>query len=189
MAVEVGLGVVLLDVELVVAREQLPVQVPQIVARQILAMRGEFDRESDVRAAVQPVQKTLDDRARDQLEVVDLGEHDGIEVFVHQLGAAEPAFGLSAGLVFAAWPGAKASRPRAAFHGLAGRYSFVAYLLDLSRRDDFDQPADQVVGIDSLGPGVEIQHQAMAQYRQCHRANVGKIDVESARQNCQGLGA
>ena len=62
MTIEIGLGVVLLDIEPVVASEKLPVQVSQVVAGQVFPMRGEFDREPDVGAAVQPVQKALDDR-------------------------------------------------------------------------------------------------------------------------------
>ena len=91
MTVEVGLGVVLLDIEPVVASVELPVQVPQVVAGQILPMRGEFDRKPDVRAAVQPVEKALDDRARDQLEVLEVGQEQGIDVFVEQVGRGGPA--------------------------------------------------------------------------------------------------
>ena len=86
MTVEVGLGVVLLDIKPVVPSEKLPVQVSQVVAGQVFPMGGEFDREPHIRAAVQPVQKTLDDRARDQLKVIEVGQEQGIDIFVQQVG-------------------------------------------------------------------------------------------------------
>ena len=135
---------------------------------------------------MQPVQKPLDHRAGDQLEIVDLGEQHGIEVLMHQIRAAEAAFGLrAAGFSQPGQPRDPISRGlgRTAFGADAHRSAFLS-----AGRDDFDQPADQVFGVDSLGPGVKIEHQAMAQDGQGDRANVGEIDVKPAGENRHGLG-
>ena len=47
----------------------------------------------------------------------------------------------------------------------------------------------KVVGVNSLGPGVEIQHQAMAQDRQSNGAYIGEIDMKTAIENGPGLGS
>ena len=52
---------------------------PEVVAGQILAVRGKLDREADVGTAMQPVQEPLDGRARDQLQVLELGQQPGID--------------------------------------------------------------------------------------------------------------
>ena len=71
-------------------------------------------------------------------------------------------------------------------HGVALSAVSRARLL---RRDDLDQSADQAVGVDPLGPGMEIQDQAMAQDRQRDGAHVGEIDMEAAVENGPGLGS
>jgi hypothetical protein len=77
--VEIRFRVVLLDVEFVLASVEFPVEMPQIVPLQIRPMRGELQREADVRAAVQAVQETIDDRVRDQAQVFQRGEELGID--------------------------------------------------------------------------------------------------------------
>ena len=99
MAVEVGLGVVLLDVELVVAGIELPVQVPEVITRQILPVRGKLDREPDVGTSMQPVQEPLHHGAGDQLQIVDLRQHGRVQVLVEKLCPAARLSG-SVRLVF-----------------------------------------------------------------------------------------
>ncbi len=52
LAAEVGLGLVLLDVELVGLGPHLPVEVAQVVARGVIAMLDEFDGMPEERAFV-----------------------------------------------------------------------------------------------------------------------------------------
>ena len=79
--IHVRLGVVLLDVETLLPSEHFPVHVPQIVARDVLAMRRELDAETHVRAAVQAVQETLDHRPGPQLDTLQPGEKRRIDQF------------------------------------------------------------------------------------------------------------
>src|SRR5207247_10997416 len=60
-ATEVGLFLVLLDVEPVLAGPDLPIDVPQVVAGDIFAMLQELDGLPEVRAAVHPRKKSFDD--------------------------------------------------------------------------------------------------------------------------------
>lgn len=71
--VDIGLGVVLLDIESIVPAEELPVQMPQIVAGHVFAMRNKVDPIADVRTAMQAVQETFDDPLRHKLQVFHAG--------------------------------------------------------------------------------------------------------------------
>src|SRR5436190_10632583 len=85
--VDVGVGLVLLDIEAIGAPEQLPVDAADVVAGGVAAVLGEVDRRAELRRAVHPVDEPLDDRARHHLEVADACEDDG----VHEPRPADPA--------------------------------------------------------------------------------------------------
>src|SRR5262249_21967514 len=97
MQVEVGLRVVLLDVELVLPAIEFPVEVAEIVAGQVLAVRGEFNGEADIRAAMQPLEEAFDRGARDELQVLQRGEELGIDQFA---GRGVEAFDHFSGTTF-----------------------------------------------------------------------------------------
>src|SRR5688500_4578246 len=67
----VRVALVLFDVETVRAREQLPVQVAQVVARHVLAVLREVCRKAEVRRAMKARYEAFDDRARYELKRVD----------------------------------------------------------------------------------------------------------------------
>ena len=75
--INIGLGIVLFDVEPVVAGVQLPVQMTQIITRDVLAMAGKVDRKPHIRAAVLSMLEPLDNAAGEQFEIVDRGEWPG----------------------------------------------------------------------------------------------------------------
>ena len=77
--VRVRVGLVLLDVEAIGAREQPPVDAADVVARRVAAVLGEVHRRAEVRRAVQAVDEAVDHRARHQLEVADAGEHHRVD--------------------------------------------------------------------------------------------------------------
>src|SRR5262249_21355865 len=56
-----------------------PVQVPQVVARGVLAVRRELDAQPEERAPVQPVHRPLDDRPGAQVDGVEPREEDGVD--------------------------------------------------------------------------------------------------------------
>ncbi len=62
---------------------------------------------------------------------------------------------------------------------------FLVFLLVLLRNHS-QQPIDQRVGIDVVGAGVEVEHQAVPQHRRGERLNVGEIDVVLAGQDRPG---
>src|SRR5262249_11212359 len=105
------LGVVLLDVQFVLPAVDLPVEVAQVVAGQVLAVRGELHGEADVGAAVQTLEEALHRGARDQLQVLQRGEQPG----VHQvaLGTVEAASHGSATTLRRRCTNASASTPSA----------------------------------------------------------------------------
>src|SRR6185312_8674177 len=78
---EVGVGIrlVLLDVVAVAPRVEPPVDAPDVVARHVRPMLGEIHRRAQMRRAMQTVDESLDDGAREQLEVPDPRENRGIE--------------------------------------------------------------------------------------------------------------
>ena len=55
-------------------------------------------------------------------------------------------------------------------------------------RTSLEQAADQVVGADPLGPGLEVQDQPVPEDRMGDRPDVGEVDVEPAREDRPGLG-
>ena len=77
--VRVGVGFVLLDVEAVGAREQAPVDAPDVVARHVAAVLGEVDRRAEIRRTVQAVDEPVDDRSREQIEAADPREDDRVD--------------------------------------------------------------------------------------------------------------
>src|SRR5262249_17303061 len=58
----------------------LPVNVLDIVAGNVLAVLGELDGEAVIRAAMHAGEVTFDQQARLQLEAADLGEREGFQV-------------------------------------------------------------------------------------------------------------
>ena len=69
---------VLLQVELVGLGPDFPVDVPDVVARHILAMLGELDGEAVVRAGMHPGHVTLDHHARLQVQPLDASQRERI---------------------------------------------------------------------------------------------------------------
>ena len=77
---EVRLLLVLLEVEAAGPAVDLPVDVLDVVAGDVLAVLGELDGEAVVRALVHARQVALDDQPRLQLQAADLGERQRVEV-------------------------------------------------------------------------------------------------------------
>jgi len=77
---EVGLLLVLLDVEAVAFGEDLPVQVPRVDAGGVLAVLGELDGEPPVRRPVLAGVEPLDDESCGQAEVLQFGQGRRVEV-------------------------------------------------------------------------------------------------------------
>ena len=82
---EVGLILKELDVILVGAGEDLPVQRPQLVAGHIGAMIEVLDGEAVIRRTMPAGEKTLDDLASDQLQVAKAREAVGVEELGHEV--------------------------------------------------------------------------------------------------------
>ena len=61
------------------AGEDIPVDVPQVVALGVGAVLGEFLGEAEVRRAVEPGDEAVDDGLGDQVEAGDGGESGGVE--------------------------------------------------------------------------------------------------------------
>src|SRR5688572_29316592 len=68
LAAQIRFVLEFLDEVTVGARKDLPVEITQVVTRRVLAVLGEFHREAVIRAAMNAVPKTFDDRPRPQLE-------------------------------------------------------------------------------------------------------------------------
>src|SRR5262249_2639873 len=101
--------VVLLDVQAILPAVELPVEMAQVVAGQVFAMRGKLHGEADVGAAVQSLQETLDGRARDQLQVFERGE----ELRVDQFAGSGVNFHRAGTSSIKRWISAPASIPSA----------------------------------------------------------------------------
>src|SRR2546423_1186258 len=63
----------------VAAREQLPIDAPDVVAGHVRAMLGEIHRRAEVRRTVQAVDDALDDDARHKPEIADSRQDGGID--------------------------------------------------------------------------------------------------------------
>jgi len=74
VAGEVRFFFVLLEVVAVGLADDLPVDVAQVVARDVLAVLGELDREAVKRAFVQTADVALDNRAGFQLQALQLSQ-------------------------------------------------------------------------------------------------------------------
>jgi hypothetical protein len=62
----------LFDVEAVIAAEDLPIHVPQLIARLIHPVLGELDREPTPWGAMQAAEKPLDHTLGDNLQTAEL---------------------------------------------------------------------------------------------------------------------
>ena len=71
VAAEIGFVLKFFQVVTVRARIQSPVEIARVVAGRVLAVFGELDLESVIRAAMQTVPKSLDDHARAKFEAAD----------------------------------------------------------------------------------------------------------------------
>ena len=76
---EVGLLLELLHVQAVVAAQDLPVHVAQLVARLIHPVLGELDGEPSAGRSVEAGQEAFDDPFGDDLEPAQLGDLEGVE--------------------------------------------------------------------------------------------------------------
>ena len=86
MEIHVRLSVELFYIQPSLAGIQLPVHMPQIISLDVLAMRVEFDAESDKWALVQAVQESFHDRPGAKFNVVEPREERRIDVFVRVEG-------------------------------------------------------------------------------------------------------
>ena len=76
---EVGLLLELLHIDAVVAAEQLPVDVAELVAGLVHPVLGELDRESATRGPVKSREESLDHPFGDDLQPSQAGDLDGVE--------------------------------------------------------------------------------------------------------------
>ena len=76
---EIGFDLELLEVEAVGLAEHLPIDVPQVVARRVLAMLGKLVRKALVRAAVQAGDVAFDDPPGAQLQALQPRERLRVE--------------------------------------------------------------------------------------------------------------
>ena len=79
-ALEVGLFLVFLDIEAVGLGPDLPVDVADVVAGGIFAMRGEFHRKAVVGATVLPIDKPLHNEPRPHIQPLDAVERFGVQI-------------------------------------------------------------------------------------------------------------
>src|ERR1044071_391940 len=68
MYLRVRVTLIFFDVKAVCAREQFPVEVPEVVARHVLAMLCEVCRKPEMRRAMKPADEAFDYGARNQFE-------------------------------------------------------------------------------------------------------------------------
>ena len=142
--VGVGVGLVLLDEVPIGPRVQPPVDAPDVVAGHVAAMLGEVDRRAEVRRPVQAVDEAIDDRPREQLEVLDARE----DLRVDEPGAGnERAF------------------PCVRRTGLRTETRLSAYIPDLRQRHRLQQLVDERVARDAFRLGAEVREHAVAQHR------------------------
>jgi len=71
LAAVVGIVLKLFDVERVTPGPDLPVEVAEIVALNVLAVTGELRRVAEERAAVKPIEESLHDRPGQERQVFD----------------------------------------------------------------------------------------------------------------------
>src|SRR5262245_51963746 len=87
---------------------------------------------------------------------------------------------------------ARSSRPCSLARARGSKYLWefsTAFVLELLGGNVFDEPTNHVVGLDPIGLGVEVGHDAMAQHGGGHGADVvagGKVATVKHR---AGLGA
>src|SRR5262249_41751006 len=74
IAKQVGLILVLLEIDLVAFAEHLPIDIAQVVAGSVLAVLGKFYRESVVRTAMQTGHVAFDDMPRSQAQALNLSQ-------------------------------------------------------------------------------------------------------------------
>jgi hypothetical protein len=79
VAEQVRLVFVLLEIELVGAAEDFPIEMAQIVARRVFAVLGELDRKAMQRAAMQAGDVALDDVPGSQPQAAELSQQPGVE--------------------------------------------------------------------------------------------------------------
>src|SRR5262249_55415842 len=75
----VGVRLVLLHEVPVGPRVQPPIHATDVVAGDVASVLGEVDRRAEVRRAMQAVDEAVDDRAREQLEILDPRKDLGID--------------------------------------------------------------------------------------------------------------
>src|ERR1019366_4673989 len=83
----VGFAAIAFEVGALGAGKDVPVHVPQVVARRIRAVFGEFLAEAEIRRAMQTVDESIDDSLRHQIQAGNSGEHRGIEKALQHLRA------------------------------------------------------------------------------------------------------
>ena len=86
VAGDVGLGLKLLHIVLVGLGVDQPVDVLRVVARGVLAVLAELDREALVGTGMEPLQEALDDELGAEIEPGDLPHHLGLQVFLDRAG-------------------------------------------------------------------------------------------------------
>ena len=126
----------------------------EIVAGTVVAVLAELGAVAVKRAAMQPGHEPFDDDARDQLEV----------------GDARPALRADR---------RRADRVNSQLQLGSRTLSSNAWLNASQGRDGFEQPRDDLIGVDAVGLGLEVQQDAMAQHRQRDGA-----DVVERRRRC-----
>ena len=84
----VGFAFEALEVDALGAGEDVPVDMAEIVAFDVLAVFGEFLRKAESRGAVQAGHEAIDHGLGDEVERGDGGEDGGVEEALHH---AEPA--------------------------------------------------------------------------------------------------
>ena len=108
---QVGFFLVLLEVEAAGAAVDLPVEVLEVVAGDVLAVLGELDGEAVIWALVHAGEIALDDEAGLQLQAAHLGEGERIEVALRVVGFFVD-LGHTCVLIFGLRPSAWRARSR-----------------------------------------------------------------------------
>ena len=71
---DIRFGIVLFDEQSFMTSEQTPIDVFQIIARHVFAMRSEFDRKTDEGTLVKPVHEAFDHTLCDQFQIIGRAE-------------------------------------------------------------------------------------------------------------------
>ena len=87
MGVEVGLLLVLLDIEAVGAPEDLPVDVANVIAGDIFPVLGKLNTEAVIRAAMESRDESLDDKPGLELQPGDPVENLGVKVLGRRISS------------------------------------------------------------------------------------------------------